>query len=666
MGRAAPRGALSASPASLVFPRRSFHSSASLLIVGRSRSKKLVERAEAAAQAEAEAEREARTGSKLKALLRARAAEEEAAAAAALAEQYRKPKAKRRGKAFEARQELLAQADAEASEAALEAEEREAAEAEERAEREAARAAREGGRAAKRPMFPIDFNRPADAPLEPNPAPLVSNVQAQLRALESAPALRGNIGGLGFDTIDLSSRDVVESEVFESVQRSGGMRRLSEDKDRRSQYKRVERVTERSREIIGRVLLEESMRISDSQQVWQAQLDAHREAAALAVKSQAPQPKKPKSPPAAQLMDLRRTPSFVIHDLRYSTDLAWLQVRWTLGREPFPEQQPAAIAAAAAEAKSKRLSKRATAEAAAAAESAAVAASAASPSAPVPWSEAKRLIDNTLERATKTVRFALGRELDLRYTPNVRFVYDEAADARKQREKKQEAELAKDTKLIEAIARELEGNTDSGSGSGPNSVSSLASAKSSLLGLSGPADLELELASEFDAASVAADRQMERQYDEDRKWYLPKRKQVALAEKKKRKEKRFEETRRRKELLAHARQQAHGAPTKGVATLESDPFKALDPSTGTNPVAMRAQLKATMAALLKVAKPNDTANLKQLRDTRSSLGMLNQIQALQKKADINPIEELKKKMRRESTPQYPKNWRTLSQQYYKK
>ena len=660
---------------------RSFHSSALLRIQaaggggggGRSRSKKLAERAEAAAKEAAQAAHDAQHTSKLKALLRARAAEDEALAAAESASVYRKPKIKRKGRAYEAREAFIAEAQGNTD---LEAMLAELDETDKKQEAEARAAAAKGSDSGgKAPQFPFD---PAVGPAPGSgsaqaavAAPVVSALRSQLHYLDALPALPHNAGGIGFDSIRLDTTDVLQDEVFETRQLTPAMQQLRDDRDRKYQYQRVERVTEKTRDIVGRVLLEESIKIGEAQAVWEAQLAAYATALGHAVATGAPRPKKPKPPPAASRMDLRRTPTFQIHDVRYSTDAGHCNIMWHLGKEGFSKEvQPAETAAAAT---GKRKSTKPSTEAAA--EPAEVVAPLAS--APLgSWADSKRLVSNTLEHVARSVRFALGRELDMKYTPHVRIQYDEKFAASKEREQieaeaEEKVRREEEQQQQEQAAAAAAGDSSSVSSSS-SSLSALATAKSSLLGVD-PSALDLSLSSLARsllglgaADGTRADLDLEREFDEGKQWRIPPRKLKAQEARRKLKEKKFEQGRKQRALLSEARKHAAGIDTRDVAPL-ADPYAALDPSTARNPSEMRRQLKATMAALVSGARPDRSPErLQKLRDSRASLTMLNQIQALHRKLEINPVQELKKSMARSATKQYPKDWRNMKEQFYKR
>jgi uncharacterized protein YciI len=694
--------------------RRSLHTAPVRLIVaagssGRARARKLAERAQEAAVLAAQRVQEERTGSKLKALLRARAEAEEAEHAAQLSAQYRKPHIKRRGRTFEANQRLLDEVDEQQAEAEAEAEE----EAEAKAQAEAQEQGEADTSSVKRPMFPLDLSRTpeeaaAAAAASPTPAPLLASVEAQLRSLDASPALRHNAGGLGFDSIRLESTEVLPSEVFEDEDgpgENGSMRRLRADRDRRPQLKRVERVTERTREIVGRVLLEESVKIGSAQEAYRA---AGGGSSAIS--------KSLHQSTTMSLMDLRTlSSSFTVHECRYSTDLAWLQVRWTLAKEGFAQANDAEAEAQRTreQHKAKRGKRaRATAAAAAAAASESGANNDAGPTAPpvLTYAAAKAAVVATLAHVLPSVRFALGRELDLRYTPSVRFVYDEAREQRQEREALQEKQAERDHAILSAAFgfHKDQVASPSPAATAASRLSQLAAAKSSLLGLSSTSDLDLELgglpaideaaldAAINDPAARAADLEMARQFDEHKMSRLPKRKQQQMAKRAAERALRMEKQKKKKALLADAHRLVQGArQLRDVPTLEADPFAALDPSRGTHPQELRRQLQATLSKLMaaksapaakgaaanaepeidpatgapvtpQTKREREALRLRQIADTRRSMSMLQQLQSLQRKADIDPVQQLKDKMKKERVKQYPTNFKALKNQFYRR
>ena len=105
-----------------------------------------------------------------------------------------------------------------------------------------------------------------------------------------------------------------------------------------------------------------------------------------------------------------------------------------------------------------------------------------------------------------------------------------------------------------------------------------------------------------------------------------------------------------------------------METLEEDPFAALSAAQRgeTHPQQLRAQLQATLAKLLQAGNTTAKADLAKIRDTKASIGMLAQLQALKRKADINPVQQLKDRIKKDSVRQYPANWKQLTHMYYRK
>jgi hypothetical protein len=48
------------------------------------------------------------------------------------------------------------------------------------------------------------------------------------------------------------------------------------------------------------------------------------------------------------------------------------------------------------------------------------------------------------------------------------------------------------------------------------------------------------------------------------------------------------------------------------------------------------------------------------------MSMLQQLQSLQRKADIDPVQQLKDKMKKERVKQYPTNFKALKNQFYRR
>jgi hypothetical protein len=668
---------------------RFLHSSSSLYIVGRARSKKILERS-AAEEAEAAAAEEKKSKqSKLKILLQERADKEAAEAAALLSQQYRKPKIKKRGRTFEENQLLLNEMDEKQSQM----EEMELQAIREKEEKEAqiaAAKAEESGTATRKPFFPLDLSLSSEAAsaaaaAAPTPTPLLHNVEQQLRALDNASARHHNVGGLGFDSIRLESMEVLPSEVFEEeIEQSGSMKKLSQDRDRRNQFKRIEKVTEKSREIIGRVLMEESIKIGIGQESFALQQSAYESAMEQAAAGKSLRPRKLKIPAIMQLLDIRRVaPCFSIHDVRYSTDLAWLQIRYTLNKEysHFAEEISILNIGEDANNKKTRSKKHETESATAASElsestsststipdvGSAIAAT--DDVTPLPsWSVCKRQLSTTLDHILPTLRYTLGRELNLRYTPSIRFVYDEKKDIQEEKLKKMDLVAQRDEELLTLAFSDSPPVTTDAASSTSAKISSLANAKSSLLGLSSPSELDIDRFEELmnDPVSRELDIQMEKEFNENKINKLPKYKLKQIAARTEEKRKREESIRKKKALVTEAHHLIHGIPTRGIQTYEEDPYSALDAAYNgsSHPTQIRQQLQATMSKLLSTSK--NKRDFKKIVATKTSISMLGQLQSLKRKIDINPVAELKKKLKKDSVKQFPDNWKQLTNQFYKR
>lgn len=350
------------------------------------------------------------------------------------------------------------------------------------------------------------------------PASQVAHVEAQLRRLDaSTPSSRrmaGGGGGLGFDTIDLSRSSIVEDEVFETVHMSAAMRKLATqarqgDSQKRMAFQRVERVTERTKEIIGRVLLEESVRIAAQQAAAAAKQGSARSSRPPAAATPASSGGKGAADkPNVELVDLRTTPTFRIHQVRYSTDLAWASIMWTLGREGYDATDDPDMEVVDPRPKSKSKKPVAT-----------------SPSgAPLPnWFAMKSRVTATLNHVLKGLRFTLGRELDIRYTPNIKFTYDHLHDAQQTKDRlERERETREREELQQALQLEADEHAEIESG---DPMRAAAARKAQLL-RSGGGEFDAEA---FNAPEeLQADLDMDERFDENRTYFLPKRKIAAL------------------------------------------------------------------------------------------------------------------------------------------
>jgi hypothetical protein len=468
------------------------------------------------------------------------------------------------------------------------------------------------------------------------PQDQVQRVEEQLRRLDSVktsnPSSTGSVG-LGFDSIDLSRFSISSSEVFERLPPvSAGMRKIQEearrgDSAKRHMVQRIEKVTEKTKEIVGRVLLEDAVRIAATQ--------AHNTAATAS----RPSASSPSTPPSTelQLLDLRSLPSFRIHFVHYSTDLAWARIMWTLGKEGLEvrDEEQERIEQEMMQQQGRRRSKRKTTP------------PSSSPSLPN-WFVMKKRVQATLDHSVKAVRFALGRELDLKYTPSVRFQYDDLHDVQMQKEQaEREARRQQELELQEAVRRERELRQN------PEAQRALA--------LKNGVDLDDPRAS-FDAdtfmsdANLARDLAVDAAYDQNKTYFLPRRKIAALVEREKLKQKKWEEKKKRRDLLQKARN-----ATLGITV----PDAPAPPPETTDPAILRAHLKGELARLVRQKKPDRKENVKMIVETRAQLTQLQQVQSLARKASINPVEVLKKKRERDEMPHYPENWRKMKDQFWK-
>ena len=464
------------------------------------------------------------------------------------------------------------------------------------------------------------------------PDQLVAHVESELRRLDAATHHTGVGGrGIGFDSIDLSRTVIGEDEVFDNVVPTAGVRKLMEaarkgDSGKRMQLQRIERVTEKTKEIVGRVLLEESIKIGNVQQHLQQQHQSQSKSSSSSRSS---------SPTSIrELIDLRSTPSFHIHEVRYSTDLGWVSFMWTLGKTGFDSSidpdDPTPVQQSRPSSKQRQRS----------GSHSSTSSTPSSPSLPN-WFVTRRRIIHTLDHMTKSIRFTLGRELDLKYTPSVKFTYDDLHDARLAQQEAERKQLEEEEERTRQLLAQLADPSLEDTQLTP------AQQRARAMGESG---------GDFTEEEMALSRAADARFDEERRWFLPKRKIASLVQREKAKKARWDAKQKKKQLIRQA-----VAATKGVPTRPSAP----PPPETTDPTVLKNYLRQEMARLVQQKNPNRKEVVTQLIETRAQMTQLQQLKALRRKSMTNPIEELKEKRRQTERPQYPKDWKRMKDKYWK-
>lgn len=73
-----------------------------------------------------------------------------------------------------------------------------------------------------------------------------------------------------------------------------------------------------------------------------------------------------------------------------------------------------------------------------------------------------------------------------------------------------------------------------------------------------------------------------------------------------------------------------------------------------------------MARIVRSKDAGSKENIALLMANRAAITQLQQVQSLARKAVQNPVEDLKEKRHQAERPQYPKEWKKMKQQYWKK
>jgi len=522
-------------------------------------------------------------------------------------------------------------------------------------------------------------------------AEMIARVESQLRELESAAVATGHaspsVGGggfnLGFDSIDLSSTRILEDEVLEPrIKPTKGVSKIMSDPSRRSSMHRIERVTEKTKEIIARVLLEESIKIDA--------INKAKDAAQKAKQSQAAPPHSTSTSRRPQYVDFRTLPSFRIRSVRYSSDLVWLHVSWTLGKDGFS----GAHMTEGEERIMRQQSQAQEKESQSSSSTSSTSSSPASTSLPS-WWETRRSVSATLNHLSSRFRAALARGLDLKYTPSLRFTYDDLYEIQEEKEKarkeelkklmleeQQEEELLKQYQAAQSEAWKaatMEEDPSSSESASPFTSDPSSSSSSSFNASARASALPFGYLRRGGPTEFLADLEYDSKFNEEfRRGTLSKKMEKNIEWKEKERKKKIE--RRRKEELLLARARGYGT-NRSTPLPDLDPseiLKGVDPSTGeltTDHRILRPNLKAAMAILANKVSTKDLnrhnrdeqtkQTLKQLKEARRILAQMQQMEALEKKRKVNPVEQLKTQRRRTEMPHYPKEWRQMKDKFFK-